>query len=102
ARATEIAVRQTETVYVPTGSALDLPAGRAQSAASMRPLLGNGFNPARIYAARSPGVVTIYAFFPSGAAHAAQGSGFVVSPQGYILTSPPVIIDAGESAKHTL
>jgi S1-C subfamily serine protease len=68
--------------------------------ASARPVLGNGFDPAAIYRRRASGVVTIYSFFqdrPSGSAdHAAQGSGFVVSPQGHVLTSAHVITNAGE------
>ena len=59
----------------------------------VEPLLGNGFDPARIYALRSPGVVTIISVFASG--DAAQGSGFVVSSDGTILTSSHVITDAG-------
>jgi 2-alkenal reductase len=57
-----------------------------------KPLAGNGFDPARIYARRSPGVVTILAQFGS---QGAQGSGFVVSSKGYILTSSHVITTAG-------
>jgi 2-alkenal reductase len=69
--------------------------------AAVRPLLGNGFDPAAIYRSRSPGVVTIYSIFderPSSqdGDHAAQGSGFVVSPQGHVLTSAHVITNAGE------
>jgi S1-C subfamily serine protease len=44
-------------------------------------------------------VVTVYAFFEQGNRHAAQGSGFVVSQRGYILTSAHVITDAGDAAK---
>jgi S1-C subfamily serine protease len=62
-----------------------------------RPLSGNGFDPARIYARRSTGVVTIYAFFGSASrSGAAQGSGFVVSRTGYILTNSHVITSAGD------
>jgi len=74
---------------------------RGADPASARPLLGNGFDPAEIYRRRSQGVVTIYSFFGASpsedADHAAQGSGFVVSPQGHILTSAHVITTAGET-----
>jgi S1-C subfamily serine protease len=78
------------TVVVPTVSA---EAGR--SAATAAPLLGNGFDPARIYASRSEGVVTIYSFFPNG--QRAQGSGFVVSEAGHILTNSHVVSTSGGS-----
>jgi S1-C subfamily serine protease len=55
-----------------------------------------GFSPARIYAARLPGVVTIFASFGSTTGEAAQGSGFVVTPSGYVLTNAHVITNAGE------
>ena len=69
--------------------------------AAGKPLLGNDFDPAEIYRRRSPGVVTIYSIFEeqpssSDADHAAQGSGFVVSSEGYLLTSAHVISSAGE------
>ena len=70
----------------------------APVSATAKPLVGNGFDPARIYAARAPGVVTIYSFFGSSGADAAQGSGFVVSRDGYILTNSHVITTAGESS----
>jgi 2-alkenal reductase len=99
-KATGLGETSTSTVYVPTEAvgALDS-SGDEAVAASARPLLGNGFEPARIYAARSSGVVTVYAFFDDGDDHAAQGSGFVVSERGYILTSAHVITDAGDAAK---
>ena len=91
---------RTSTLYVATLAAGDLGAGRNEPvAANARPLLGNGFDPARIYAARSPGVVTIFAFFDKAGRHAAQGSGFVVSERGYILTSAHVVTDAGDATK---
>ena len=58
------------------------------------------FDPIALYEERSPGVVTIYAAFagsddPQGAA---QGSGFVVSDSGLILTNSHVITTAGLSS----
>ena len=63
--------------------------------ASPRPLAGNRFDPAAIYAARSPGVVTIYADIPGSGR--SQGSGFVVDREGTVLTSAHVITSAGSS-----
>src|SRR6266581_3490615 len=71
---------------------------KAAVSSNAKPLVGNGFNPSRIYRTRAPGVVTIYAIYGSDSASAqeAQGSGFVVSPKGYILTNSHVITNAGE------
>jgi 2-alkenal reductase len=76
-----------------TGSAATAAVGPAA-----KPLSGNGFSPNSIYAHRSPGVVTIVSVFGTDpeAARRAQGSGFVVSSEGYILTSSHVITDAGD------
>jgi 2-alkenal reductase len=65
-----------------------------------KPLTGNAFDPKAIYARRSPGVVTIVAVYGDDPATAqkAQGSGFVVSRKGYILTNSHVITTAGEGA----
>jgi S1-C subfamily serine protease len=63
------------------------------------PVVGSGtFSPARIFADRSPGVVTIFTY-TSG--QEAQGSGFVVSTGGTILTNAHVITNAGEAAPGT-
>jgi S1-C subfamily serine protease len=56
---------------------------------------GAGFDPERLYAARAPGVVTIYANL--GANGQAQGSGFVVDDKGVILTNAHVITNAAEA-----
>jgi len=56
------------------------------------------FDPARTYAQRSAGVVTIHAGFGSSGEATSQGSGFVVSPEGYVLTNAHVITTAPGSA----
>jgi 2-alkenal reductase len=58
------------------------------------PLVGATFDPAGIYARSTPGVVTIYALFDGGGR--SQGSGFVVSDDGHVLTNSHVITSAGE------
>ena len=65
---------------------------------SVKPLIGNGFNPKAIYARRSPGVVTIVAVYGTDPATAekALGSGIVVSAKGYIVTNSHVITTAGD------
>jgi len=61
----------------------------ADAPATAVPELGNGFDPAAIYARRAPGVVTLYADLgPDGQS---QGSGFVVDAKGTILTNAHVI-----------
>jgi S1-C subfamily serine protease len=71
-------------------------AGAAAPVVAARPILGNGFQPAQIYRTRSQGVVTIVSFFSQPAGSAGQGSGFVVAPDGTILTSAHVITNAGQ------
>jgi 2-alkenal reductase len=88
ARATGVVDESTETVLVETVPA---PAPAAAPQPKVRP---REFDAAGIYARRSPGVVTIYALFEPGGGsdeHAAQGSGFVVSREGHVLTSAHVV-----------
>ena len=57
----------------------------ASATSKVLPLQGSSFDPQRIFAARSPGVVTIFAYFGdprSEATERAQGSGFVISSEG--------------------
>jgi S1-C subfamily serine protease len=90
----------TKTVVVraqPSQSA-PLPAAATPTVAA---LPGKSFDPQRIFAERSPGVVTIFAYFGDPGAQdtqVSQGSGFVTSPRGYILTNSHVITNAGGSS----
>jgi S1-C subfamily serine protease len=91
----------TRTVLVPAENGAATASTRVEGDAA-QPLIGNAFDPAEIYAKRAVGVVTIFALFEGegvdALGNAAQGSGFVVSEDGYILTNSHVITSAGEGA----
>jgi S1-C subfamily serine protease len=90
---------QTKTVVV-NAKGLSSPAALPAAARSTaKPLVGDSFDPAKIYATRSAGVVTIFAVFgeADNPTEEAQGSGFVISPKGYILTNSHVITSAGSN-----
>ena len=86
---------RTETVVLPAATTAGVPAPASAALAARAGV----FDAASIYARRSPGVVTIFAYFGkagSAGAQAAQGSGFIVDRNGTILTNSHVITNAGE------
>ncbi len=88
---------RTETVVLPAATTAGVP---VPASARLGGRVGV-FDAASVYARRSAGVVTIFAYFgKAGAAgsQAAQGSGFVVDGNGTILTNSHVITNAGEGA----
>jgi S1-C subfamily serine protease len=97
---------RTETVVAPAPDAENETAGLTQAPeikSEGRPLAGNGFDPAALYSARVPGVVTVYALFGSQAqgSRGGQGSGFVVSRHGIVLTSAHVVTEEGATGRLT-
>src|SRR6476469_455670 len=91
----------TKTVVVRAEAAAPaaLPASATSKAA---PLPGRGFDPQRIFADRSPGVVTIFAYFGDPGSRTttiSQGSGLVISSTGYVLTNSHVITNAGDGSR---
>ncbi len=88
---------RTETVVLPAATTGGVP---VPASAPLGGRIGS-FDAASVYARRSAGVVTIFAYFgKAGAAgsQAAQGSGFVVDGNGTILTNSHVITNAGAGA----
>ena len=65
-----------------------------------KPVLAKGFDPKRIFAERSPGVVTVFAQFGRSSARATleEGSGFVVNRAGIVLTAAHVIVSRDGAA----
>jgi S1-C subfamily serine protease len=70
--------------------------GDASPVIVAKPIAGNGFQPAQIFAHRAAGVVTIVSYFNGPAGVGGQGSGFVVSSSGNVLTSAHVVTTAGQ------
>jgi 2-alkenal reductase len=61
-----------------------------------KPVLSHGFNPRHIFDLRSPGVVTVFSYFGKTPRTASieEGSGFVVTRSGVVLTAAHVIVSS--------
>ena len=87
---------RTETVAVRSPASVPVRTNDSPPAvhSTARPLAGNQFDPALIYARRTNGVVLIETYVSdphSLTSTRGQGSGFIVSKDGYILTNSQVI-----------
>jgi S1-C subfamily serine protease len=87
---------RTRVVVVPEQAPAD-PAALVRAGNRSR---STAFDPQAVFSARSSGVVTLYAEYEASGEEA-QGTGFVVTRTGLILTSSHVITNAGEAPAGT-
>jgi 2-alkenal reductase len=71
--------------------------GSPETVVVSKPVLARGFDPRRVFARRSGGVVTVFSYFgpTASASNLDEGSGFVVSRHGLMLTAAHVIVSTG-------